>query len=179
MKQVKMEEEGADLDSFLATPWARDAAARGSQERRRKRKKRRKSKVPKTSSFLSSRCTVPRQGRRHPRRGAEAVSLGPALKRTEFLHLQFIDCSMSVGRSSIFGCRLGEDSRDPTVATRHVRAWTRSFTRPLCATTDAWWFSVQKTAMYRSCCSVVCVELIVVSCQRSRKSCRCPACSIG
>ena len=65
-------------------------------------------------------------------------------------------CSMSVGRSSIFGCRLGEDSHDPTVATRHVRAWTRSFTRPLCATTDARCFSVQKTAMYRSCCSRVC-----------------------
>ena len=26
-------------------------------------------------------------------------------------------------------------------------AWTRSFTRPLCATTDAWWFRVQQTAM--------------------------------
>ena len=56
----------ADLDSFLATPWAREAAARGSQERKRKKKKRRKRKVPKTS------FTVPRQGRRLPRRGAEA-----------------------------------------------------------------------------------------------------------
>ena len=77
MEQVKKEEEAqmsaqwfADVDSFLATPWARDAAARGSQERRRNRKKRRKMKVPKTSSFLSSRCTVPRQG--GLRRGAEA-----------------------------------------------------------------------------------------------------------
>ena len=32
-------------------------------------------------------------------------------------------------RSSNFGCRLGEDSREPTVATRRIRAWTRSFTR--------------------------------------------------
>ena len=80
MEQVKEEEEEAqksaqwfaDLDSFLATPWAREAAARGSQERKRNKKKKRKRKVPKTSSVLSSRCTVPRKSRRHPRRGAEA-----------------------------------------------------------------------------------------------------------
>ena len=45
-EKVKKEDEAqmsaqwfADLDSFLATPWAREAASRGSQERRRKRKK--------------------------------------------------------------------------------------------------------------------------------------------
>ena len=37
-------------------------------------------------------------------------------------------------------------SRDPTVAACRARAWTRSFTRPLCATTFVWRFRVLKTA---------------------------------
>ena len=53
-------------------------------------------------------------------------------------------CSMSVGRSSNFGCRLGADSRDPTVAARFL-SWTRLFTACCCATTVPLGSDVKKT----------------------------------
>ena len=91
---------------------------------------------------------------------------------------QFVDTVADVPvmwpcRSSV--AAVEKTARDPIVAIRRSHAWTRSFTRLLFATTDAWWFSVQKTAMSRSSCSRG-VELIVASCHRSWKSCRCSAC---
>ena len=109
-------------------------------------------------------------------RGAEAYSFGSGT--IEILHLQFIGTvfSMSVGRSSNFGCRLGEDSRDPRNATRLlfyvVVAW------PVVCNNRCLVVKVLETEMHRSCCSRG-MELIVASCHRSLKSCRCSACSIG
>ena len=63
--------------------------------------------------------------------------------------LQFID--------KVFDVTVGQGPADSSGAVCEKTAeipqlhsssscWTRSFTRPLCATTDARWFSVQKTA---------------------------------
>ena len=68
--------------------------------------------------------------RRHPCRGADADSHGPVT--TEILHLQCID--KVVVQFLQFGCRRVETVEIPQL---QPVSWTRSFTRPLCATTDA------------------------------------------
>ena len=72
------------------------------------------------------------------------------LRTMQLSQLQFIDKVFDVTVvhvQQIFGCSLRDDSRDPTVTARRILAWTTLFTCPLCATTVAWWFRVQKTAM--------------------------------
>ena len=93
--------------------------------------------------------------RRQPCRGAEAVSLGPVQQTTEIPQLQSID--------QVFDVPFAHVQQFPRVqavrnwlrshsCTRRIRAWTRSFTRPLCATTDARMVqSAENCEGFRSC----------------------------
>ena len=90
-------------------------------------------------------------------RGAEADSQGLAVQQTtDIPPLQFID--------KVFDVTVGQVQQIPRVrsvrrqsrshsCTCLIRAWTRSFTRPLCAMTDACGSDCFKTADSRSCSS--------------------------
>ena len=74
------------------------------------------------------------RGRGHPCRGAAADSLGLSIV---ILQLQSIDKVVDVPVGRVQSVRRQPSSHSCTCL---IHAWTRSFTRPLCATTDAWWF---------------------------------------
>ena len=94
-------------------------------------------------------CATPsvqssRRCRRHPCRGADADSLGQF--SIVFLQLQYIDkvVDFCCAGPAVLESRCGGDSRAPTVCSLNSGQVVAC---PLCATTGAGWFGVQKTAV--------------------------------
>ena len=114
------------------------------------------------------------QGHQNPSRGAEAVSFGS--ETMDILHLQFIDTVSDVccAGPAISGADWEKTAAIPQL--QLVVALRCCDMAVVC--NNSLVVRVQETAMSRSCCSRG-VELIMASCHRSLKSCRCSACSIG
>ena len=114
------------------------------------------------------------QTHQNPSRGAEAVSFGS--ETIEILHLQFIDMVSDVccAGPAISGADWEKTAAIPQL---QLVVALRCCDVPVVCN-NSLVVRVQETAMSRSCYSRG-VELIVASCHRSLKSCRCSACSIG
>ena len=92
-----------------------------------------------SSTLMDVAVIMQRRGvRRHLCRDAEANSHGPVQETIEILQLQYIDKVIDAGCAGPASSRVHTWRRQPSShSCSPLKLWTRSLTRPLCATTGA------------------------------------------